>query len=233
MDYEYADIAGMIDHALLNPATTDQDLQAGIRLAVAYQVASVCIVPFYLQRCAKMLEGSGVKASTVIGFPHGVNSTAVKRAEAKQAVEDGCQELDMVVNIAKVISNDWQYVRNDLRAVIETAHNAGQKVKVIFENCYLSNKHKIQLCEICSELGADWVKTSTGFGSGGATAADLQLMRGHSADHVQVKASGGIRSLDTLLEFRQLGVSRCGASGTAAILDECRQRLGLPPVETP
>lgn len=230
MDFQYADIAKLIDHSLLNPTLTSADLESGCRLALAYDVASVCILPYALPRCADMLRGSTVKASTTIGFPHGGHATSVKRAEAEQAMADGGEELDMVVNISQVLSGNWDYVRGDIRAVIEVAHAAGRKVKVIFENCYLQDSHKIELCRICSELAADWVKTSTGYGSGGATHADLQLMRKHAAPHVQVKAAGGIRDLDALLAVRALGVTRCGASRTPEILDECRRRLGLPAI---
>jgi len=230
-DYNYSDIAKMIDHSLLHPALTDRQLEEGCRLARAYDVASVCIMPYYLKRCTEILAGSTVKPSTTIGFPHGGHTTAVKLAETKQAIADGGEELDMVVNISKVLSGDWDYVRDDMRAVIEAAHEAGRKVKVIFENCYLERDHKIRLCEIAGELNADWVKTSTGYGTGGATIDDLKLMREHSPVHVQVKAAGGVRDLDKLLEVRALGVTRVGASRTATILDECRKRLGLPPIE--
>ena len=138
----------------------------------------------------------------------------------------------MVVNISQVLSGDWVSVRTDIAAVIDVAHAAGRKVKVIFENCYLNDEQKIRLCQICSELRADWVKTSTGFGIGGATHDDLRLMREHSAPQVQVKAAGGVRDLDGLLAVRALGVSRCGASRTKEILDECRRRLNLPPIAT-
>ena len=227
MNYTYEDIAKMIDHSLLNPTLTASDLDQGIQLALAYDVASVCIMPYYLARCASRLHGSTVKASATIGFPHGGHTTAVKLAEARQALADGGEELDMVVNISKVLSGDWSYVRDDIRAVIDTAHEAGEKVKVIFENCYLNDAQKIRLCEICGELGADWVKTSTGYGSGGATLEDLQLMRKHSPARVQVKAAGGVRDLDMLLRVREIGVTRVGASRTAPMLDECRRRLGL------
>jgi deoxyribose-phosphate aldolase len=230
MVYSYPAIAKMIDHSLLNPTLTAADLEAGCRLAVVYDVASVCILPYALPRCAELLRGSSVMASTTIGFPHGGHTTAIKRAEAEQAIADGGQELDMVVNISQVLSGNWDYVRRDIQAVIEVAHAAGQKVKVIFETCYLQDEHKIQLCRICSELDADWVKTSTGYGTGGATHDDLKLMRKHSAEHVQVKAAGGVRDLDALLAVRELGVSRCGASRTKDMLDDCRQRLGLPPI---
>jgi deoxyribose-phosphate aldolase len=205
-------------------------LEAGCKLALAYDVASVCILPYYLRRCADMLRGSTVMASTTIGFPHGGHTTAIKLAEAKQALADGGQELDMVVNISQVLSGSWEYVRNDIAAVIKAAHDAGAKVKVIFENCYLKDEHKIRLCEICGELNADWVKTSTGYGSGGATMEDLALMRKHSPPHVQVKAAGGVRDLDTLIKVRELGVSRCGASRTREMMDDCRKRLGLPAI---
>ena len=231
MDYTYNEVAKMIDHSLLNPTLTHVDLEAGCRVALAYDTASVCTMPFYLKRCADLLRGSSVKASTTIGFPHGVNTTAIKAAEARQAIADGGEELDMVVNISKVLSGDWGYVRDDIKAVIDVAHAAGAKVKVIFENCYLQDAHKIRLCEICGELKADWVKTSTGYGSGGATHADLILMRKHAPAHVQVKAAGGVRDLDALLAVRALGVSRCGATRTASMLDEARRRLGLTPIK--
>lgn len=228
MSWTYSDVAKMIDHSLLNPTMTAADLDAGIRLALAYDVASVCIMPFALKRCADMLRGSAVKASTTIGFPHGGHTTALKQAEAQRAIADGCEELDMVVNISQVLSGQWDYVRSDIKAVIDVAHAAGQKVKVIFENCYLNDEQKIELCRICSELNADWVKTSTGYGTGGATQADLKLMRQHAAPHVQVKAAGGVRDLATLLAVREIGVTRCGASRTKDMLDEARSQLGLP-----
>lgn len=231
MDFTYHDIAKMIDHSLLNPTLNVDDLRSGIKLALAYDVASVCILPYYLKECAEKLDGSTVKASTTIGFPHGGHTTAIKRAEAERAIADGCEELDMVVNISQVLSGDWAYVREDVKVVIDVAHAAGQKVKVIFENCYLDDDQKIRLCEICSELHADWVKTSTGYGTGGATHEDLKLMREHAADHVQVKAAGGVRDLDALLAVRELGVTRCGASRTKGMLDECRARLGLEPID--
>jgi deoxyribose-phosphate aldolase len=230
-EFSYHDVSKMIDHSLLNPTMTVADLESGIELAIAYEAASVCIMPYYLKRCAEMLKGSGVKASTTIGFPHGGHTTEIKKAEADRAIADGCEELDMVVNISEVLSGDWNYVKTDIAAVIDVAHAAGQKVKVIFENCYLNDDQKIKLCEICTELNADWVKTSTGYGTGGATHEDLKLMRKHAGDHVQVKAAGGVRDLDTLLAVRELGVTRCGASRTADMLGEARKRLGLPAIE--
>ncbi|HBJ35184.1 MAG TPA: deoxyribose-phosphate aldolase [Planctomycetaceae bacterium] len=227
-DYKYSDICKMIDHSLLNPTMTQSDLESGIALALAYDAASVCIMPYYLARCSELLAGSTVMPSTTIGFPHGGHTSSIKVAEAKRAISDGCRELDMVVNISKVLSGDWKYVRQDIHGVIEVAHQAGQKVKVIFENCYLKDDHKKRLCEICGELNADWVKTSTGYGTGGATIDDLKLMRQYSPDHVQVKAAGGVRDLETLLKVRAIGVSRVGASRTKEMLDECRTSLGMP-----
>lgn len=227
MNADYSQIAKMIDHSLLNPALTDEELERGCRIAREYHVATVCIKPYYLKRCAELLEGSDVLPSTTIGFPHGGHTTAIKVAEAKQALNDGGVELDMVVNIGKVLSGDWAYVRDDIRAVVEVTHERGGIVKVIFENCYLQDQHKIRLCEICAEAGADFVKTSTGFGSGGASIEDLKLMRQHSPPHVQVKAAGGIRTLDALLEVRAIGVTRVGATRTVEILEECKKRLGI------
>lgn len=229
MNYTYREIARMIDHSLLNPALAADELENGCELARRYGVASVCILPYYLKRCAALLAASDVRASTTIGFPHGGHTTAVKVAEARQALADGGEELDMVTNISAVLSGNWDYVRHDIAAVIDVVHAAGMKVKVIFENCYLRDQHKIRLCEICGELNADWVKTSTGFGPGGATDEDLILMRKHTPLHIQVKSAGGIRDLDALLRVRALGVTRSGATRTASMLDDCRQRLGLPP----
>jgi deoxyribose-phosphate aldolase len=220
----------MVDHSLLNPSLTWDDLERGIGLALAYDVASVCIMPYALKHCAERLRGSNVRASTTIGFPHGGHTTAIKLAEARQALADGGEELDMVINISKVLSGDWSYAKSDIGAVVEETHAAGQKVKIIFENAYLNDDQKIRLCEICAELGADWVKTSTGYAPSGSTDPDLVLMRKHSPPSVQVKAAGGIRDLDALLRVRALGVTRCGATRTAGMLDEARHRLGLPAI---
>jgi deoxyribose-phosphate aldolase len=190
-------------------------------------------MPSYLKLCADMLQGTTVYASTTIGFPHGGHTTSVKVQEAVRALADGGQELDMVVNISKVLSQDWSFVKEDIKAVVDVTHGAGQKLKVIFENCYLEDKHKVKLCEICGELDVDWVKTSTGYGTGGATDSDLILMRSNTPSTVQVKAAGGVRTLDRLLEVKALGVSRVGASRTITILDECRKRLKLDPIVVP
>jgi deoxyribose-phosphate aldolase len=225
VDYTYDDIAGMIDHSLLVPTLTADQLEAGCHLAREYRVASVCILPYALKRASDLLSGSTVQPSTTIGFPHGGQATSVKVAEAQRALADGGTELDMVVNISKVLSGDWDYVRRDIQAVLDPTRAGRMKLKVIFENCYLDDAQKIRLCEICGELGVDWVKTSTGFGTGGATDEDLALMRKHSPPHVQVKAAGGVRDLDRLLRVRELGCTRSGATRTKDILDELKGRL--------
>jgi len=228
--YNDLDIAKMIDHSLLNPTLTTDELEDGCALAIRYNVASVCILPYALARAAQLLSGTTVQASTTIGFPHGGHTTAIKLAEVRQALKDGGQELDAVINISKARSGDWDYVRNELSALTEEVHAGGAKIKVIFENAYLDDEAKIRLCEICAEIGADWVKTSTGYAPTGATLADLELMRKHSPPHVQVKAAGGIRDLDALLAVRAIGVSRVGATRTESMLEDCRKRLELEPI---
>jgi deoxyribose-phosphate aldolase len=225
LSYSYANVAKMIDHSLLRPVIPVEELEAGCRLALEYDVASVCILPYYLKRCAQILAGSSVVPSTTIGFPHGGHATSVKVLEAEQALADGGIELDMVVNISQLRSGNWVYVRDDVRAVLEVVRAGAAKLKVIFENCFLDDAQKIRLCEICGELSVDWVKTSTGFGTGGATDEDLILMRRHTPAHVQLKAAGGVRDLDRLLRVREIGCTRCGATATKEILDEARRRL--------
>jgi deoxyribose-phosphate aldolase len=224
-DFTYSQIAKMIDHSLLQQALTDAELDKGCQLAREYDVASVCIKPYYVARAAQLLAGSNVAVGTTIGFPHGGHVTAIKVAEAEHAMQDGARELDMVVNIGRVLSKDWRYVSEDIRAVVEVAHKRKALVKVIFENCFLADEHKVQLCRICGEVGADFVKTSTGYGSTGATDEDLLLMRRCSPPQVQVKAAGGVRSFERLLAVRALGVTRVGATASQTILDECKAFL--------
>lgn len=230
--YSYQDISKMIDHSLLNPALTVKDLEDGCALALRYDTASVCILPYYLKRCAQLLAGSAVYASTTIGFPHGGHTTAIKLDEAKRALDDGGHELDAVINISKAKSADWSYVQDELAALTELIHCAGQKIKVIFENAYLNDAEKVRLCEICGGIGVDWVKTSTGYAPSGAAILDLELMRKHSPSAVQVKAAGGIRDLDAMLAVRAIGVSRVGATRTETMLEEGRKRLGLGPISS-
>jgi deoxyribose-phosphate aldolase len=218
-------LAKVIDHSLLNPVMTDQALLEGIEIAKKYKTASVCIKPYFVSKAAAWLKGTGVDVGTVIGFPHGGHATAVKVMEAQQAIQDGANELDMVVNIGKVLSEDWDFVEKDLRAVVAVCQAHMAVSKVIFENCCLEDRHKIQLCKISEKIGADFVKTSTGYGSGGATNEDLKLMRANVSPRVQVKAAGGVRDLDRLLEVLDLGVTRVGATATVKILEEAAQRF--------
>ena len=221
-----AEAAKMLDHSLLNPKMTDADLEAGCKWAKEAGVASVCIKPYAVPVAKAILHGSGVAVGTVVGFPQGGHSTEVKVFEAQKAMDDGATELDMVVNIGKVLSEDWDYVTSDILAVVDAAIDRGAIVKVIFENSMIEDAHKIRLCELCGAVGANFVKTATGYGDGGATDHDLKLMRQHSPPHVQVKAAGGVRSYERLLEFRALGVTRVGATATKAILDEATAKLG-------
>jgi len=212
-DYTVRDIAKMFDHSLLQPNLTDGEMEAGLQVARAYNVASVCIKPYYVRRAAEVLTGSDVKVCTVIGFPHGSPRSDVKAFEAERAMDDGATELDMVCNVGKVLSGDWVFVAEDIRAVVKAAH-------------HLKDEHKERLCRVCGEVGADFVKTSTGYGDSGATDDDLRLMRRCSPPHVQVKAAGGVRNFDRVLAVRAIGVSRIGATATKAILDECKARVG-------
>ncbi|MEA3334398.1 MAG: deoxyribose-phosphate aldolase [Chloroflexota bacterium] len=228
-------IAKMIDHSLLHPTMTDQELTAGCRLALHHNVASVCIKPYAVPLASNLLKGSDVAVGTVIGFPHGNSQPAVKLLEAERALSDGATELDMVVNIGKVLSSDWNAVSGEIRLINELVTSNGALLKVIFENDFLpQDEFKVHLCHLCSEHGVAFVKTSTGYGFvkgddgrysyQGATDHDLALMRRESAPEVRVKAAGGVRTLDDLLRVRTLGVTRVGATATEAILAEARAR---------
>ncbi len=228
-------IAKMIDHSLLHPTMTDEALIAGCQLAIKYDVASVCIKPYAVALARDLLLGTDVAVGTVIGFPHGNSHPEIKVRETEQALVDGAVEIDMVVNIGKVLSQDWDGVQAEISAINVTTVNGGAILKVIFENDYLPGDHyKIKLCEICNEVGVAFVKTSSGYGFvkqpdgmyayAGATDHDLRLMREHSAPGVQVKAAGGVRTLDDLLRVRELGVTRVGATATEAILTEAKKR---------
>ena len=218
----YKEIAEMIDHSLLKPTLTDQDIIDGCNLAKEYQVASVCVRPSDLPLCREILDGSGVLLTTVIGFPHGTTTTKAKVAESAEAIENGAVELDVVLNIGKLRSGEYAYVAADLKAVIELAHAKDVLVKIIFENCYLSKEEIIKACEICNEVGADYVKTSTGYGSGGATDEDLKLMRQHAAPNIKIKAAGGVRTLERAIEVRKLGAARFGCTATVGILERLK-----------
>jgi deoxyribose-phosphate aldolase len=223
------EIAKMIDHSLLHPTMDDQILKEGCELARKYNVASVCIKPYAVKMAVDLLKGSDVMVGTVIGFPHGNSRIDVKVFEAEKAIEDGAVEIDMVVNSGKVLSEDWDYVTEEIHAVVEVTKARSAALKVIFENDFLTkDSHKIKLCKICSVLNVEFVKTSTGYGYTkqpdgsynykGATTEDLILMRKHSAPEVEVKAAGGVRTLEDTLKVRELGVTRIGATATEAII---------------
>jgi len=235
MKYTYAELAGMIDHSLLHPTMTDTDLEQGCRLAAKYQVASVCIKPYAVKQAKRWLRGSKVAVGAVVGFPHGGSTTESKRHETELACRDGAAEIDMVINIGKALSGDWAFVKRDVQTVVREAHRHGAIVKVIFENDLLPNQRiKGRLCRLCEAVKVDFVKTSSGYGFvkgadgkysyQGATEQDLKLMRRVCSSKVQVKAAGGVRDLDGLIRCRDLGVTRVGATATAAMLDEYRRR---------
>jgi deoxyribose-phosphate aldolase len=218
------DIAKTIDHSLLRPELTDQQIEDGCRLAATYDVASVCCRPADIARAAALLAGTDVKVGSTVGFPHGNHRTEIKVAEARQALEDGATELDMVLQIGALRSGRDADVQADIAAVVEVAHAAGAIVKVIFENAYLTDDEKIRACRLSEAAGADFVKTSTGFAPSGATHEDLALMRANTSAHIQVKAAGGVRTLDALLAVMELGVTRIGATATEAIILDYRAR---------
>ena len=218
------DIAAMLDHSTLQPWLTEEDIRHGCEIALKYQTASVCARPCDVPILHEMLKGSPVKVCTVIGFPHGSNETAIKVAEAELALKEGCQELDMVLNIGRLKRGDAEYVRNEIRLLAEEAHHAGAILKVILETCYLTEDEKVLACRLSEEAGADFVKTSTGYGSAGCTIEDLQLMRASVSDKVRIKGSGGIRDLDTVLKARAAGASFCGVSATEKIMAEAEKR---------
>jgi deoxyribose-phosphate aldolase len=231
------ELASMIDHSVLQPTYTDDDLRKQCDTARKYNVASVCVKPYAVPMAAALLKGSQVKVGCVIGFPHGNSSTRVKVFEAEQACRDGATEVDMVINIGKALGGDWKYVENEIREVTDVCHHNGAIIKVIFETDYVSgSEDKIRLCEICTRVGADFVKTSTGYGfvkqpNGffsytGATVEDVKLMRRHSGPDVQVKCAGGVRTLDDLLKMKDAGATRSGATATEAILEEAKKRFG-------
>jgi deoxyribose-phosphate aldolase len=226
MEWTCEDIAKMIDHSLLKPELTEDEVIKGCETAKKYNTATVCCSPAALPLVVKLLKGTDIKPTTVIGFPHGYNKTETKVFEAQQAIKDGALEIDMVLNIGKLKSGDFDYVKNDTKAVVDIAHKSKVLVKVILENFYLTDELKRTACKICEEAGADWVKTSTGFAGGGATLDDLKLMRESVSQKVQVKAAGGVRDLDMALKVREVGCTRFGATATAAILDECCKRKG-------
>jgi deoxyribose-phosphate aldolase len=221
----YEQLAKVIDHSLLRPELTEADVIAGCELAARYHVATVCVKPCHVTLAREQLKDSDVIVSTVVGFPHGSNLTEIKVAEAHKALDEGALELDMVLNIGQLRSGKTDFVREDIKAICDAAHARGAKVKVIFENAYLTDEEKITACKLSEAAGADWVKTSTGFAPSGATLDDLRLMRANVSEKVNVKAAGGVRTLPALLEVIDTGTNRCGATATATILDDFKAML--------
>jgi len=213
------DIADMIDHSLLRPELTDNDVREGCRIARENACVSVCVKPADVRLSARELAGSKVLVTTVVGFPHGSSTTETKLCETRVALADGAVELDMVLNIGKLRSEENAYVEDEIRRICELAHAAGAPVKVILENHYLTDAQKVTACTLAERAGADFVKTSTGFAATGATLADLKLMRRTCSDRVRIKAAGGVRTLDDALAVRAVGTSRFGATQTIAILE--------------
>jgi deoxyribose-phosphate aldolase len=227
-------LAKMIDHSLLHPTMTDRDLADGCALARRCDTATVCVKPYAVQMAREALAGSGVGVCAVVGFPHGGGATGIKAAETEQEIRDGAAEIDMVINIGKVLGGDWEYVAREIREINDACRTGKAILKVIFETDFLADDHIIRLCEICSEIRVAFVKTSTGYGfvkqpngfyaSRGATEHNLALMRAHTEPGVRLKAAGGVRTLDQLLRARELGAARIGATATEAILEEAKRR---------
>jgi deoxyribose-phosphate aldolase len=220
----FADIAKTIDHSLLRPELDDAFIEENLRLAASYEVASATMRPADVARAAEILDASGVLVGTVVGFPHGNHLTQTKVFETERALEQGAREIDMVIKIGALRSGRDADVESDIRAVVQASHAAGALVKVIFENAYLSDDEKVRACHLSEAAGADFVKTSTGFAPTGATHEDLMLMRANTSPHIQVKAAGGVRTLDALLAVMCLGVTRIGATATKTILDDFKAR---------
>jgi len=231
------DLAKMIDHSILHPTLTDHDLERECRIARQYDIASVCVKPYAVKQAAAHLAGSDVLVGTVIAFPAGNSTIELKVQEARQACEDGASEIDMVINIGKALQGDWEYIEREVGAVAEACHDCGAILKVIFETDFITREVDIvRLCEICTAVGADYVKTSTGFGFvkgtdgkysyEGATIPVLELMKRSVGPEVKIKAAGGVRTLDQLLAVREAGCSRSGATATATIMEDAIRRLG-------
>ena len=222
--YTLEQVAKTIDHSILKPDFTYADVEAGAKLALQYNTASYCIRPMDVAVAAKALAGSTVNVCTVIGFPHGSTTSATKVFETKDAIKNGATEIDMVINVSALLSGDYEYVEHDIRGVVEVAHAEGASVKVIFETAFLNDEQIIKACELTEQAGADYVKTSTGFASEGATTHNVALMKKTVGDRLKVKSSGGVRTLDQLIDYMDLGVTRSGCSATAQVLEEFQQK---------
>jgi len=237
MNKKVLELAKMIDHSILHPTLTDEDLKRECEVALKYNVASVCVKPYAVNQAVGLLKGSDVLVGCVIGFPAGNSAVPVKVFETQQAIDDGAVEIDMVINIGKALGGDWAYIENEIKAVTDACHAGNAIVKVIFETDFVSREDDIiKLCEICTKVSADYVKTSSGFGFvkqpdgnynyKGATMKNLELMRKHSGPNVKVKAAGGVRTLDDLIAVQNTGATRCGATATAVMINDAIERFG-------
>jgi deoxyribose-phosphate aldolase len=218
--YTLEQVAKTIDHSILKPDFTDSDVRAGAELALKFNTASYCIRPMDVAPAAEILAGSDVHVCTVIGFPHGSTTTAVKAFETADAIKNGAVEIDMVLNVSALLSGDYDYVEQDIRAVVDVAHASDASVKVIFETAYLNDELIVKACELSEAAGADYVKTSTGFASEGANLHNVKLMKATVGDRLKVKSSGGVRTLDQLIDYMDAGVTRSGCSATQQVLEE-------------
>lgn len=222
--YSKQKIAKTIDHSLLKPEMTRDEVRQGCEIAKKYDVASVCCKPSDVAFCAEILKGTDIEIGTVVGFPHGSSATATKVFETKAAIADGATEIDMVLNIGLLKSGLYEEVKSDIKAVVDAA--GGKMVKVILENAYLTDDEKVTACKLCEAAGAHYVKTSSGYAPTGATVADVKLMRASVSPKVKVKSAGGVRTLDALIEMLDAGIERSGATTTSTMLDEYTQRFG-------
>jgi deoxyribose-phosphate aldolase len=223
----YEDVALMVDHSLLRPQLTRAEVEAGLELARRYRVAAATMRPCDIELAARALAGTAIQPGSVVGFPHGSQTTETKRFETRDLIDRGAREIDMVIAISRLLSRDLDYVQAELDQISQLCHQHGAILKVIFENAYLTDEFKILACQCCAKANVDFVKTSTGFAPSGYTVADLQLMRQHTPPHIAVKAASGLKTLDQVLEVRALGVTRVGLTSTAAVLDEWKSRLGI------
>lgn len=221
----YEQLAKMIDHSLLRPQLTEQDVIQGCQVALRYRVANVTVRPADVELAVSLVQGSDVKVGTVAGFPHGSSTTATKLFETEDVLKRGAQEVDVVINIGRLLSRQFRYVEEEIRQITELCHAYGAIVKIIFENAYLTDDLKIAACQMCKAAGADFAKTSTGFAPSGATLEDLRLMYKHCAPEVKVKAAGGVRTLEAAIQVYEVGCSRLGATATVEILEAWKRRL--------
>lgn len=239
MNKKIKELAKMIDHSILHPTMTDEILQNECEIARKYDVASVCVKPYAVKQAKELLKGSDVVTGCVIGFPHGNSATEIKILETEKACHDGAVEIDMVINIGKALGGDWEYVEKEIKEITEVCHKNKAIVKVIFETDFVTQtEDKIRLCEICTRIGADFVKTSTGYGFvkqpdgsyqyTGATLSDIRLMRKYAGSNVQIKAAGGVRTLDDLIRMKEAGATRSGATATITMMEEAIKRYHSP-----